>query len=151
MTTTNSFYFWMMTFSRKRMKKVWKEFNENPTGRQVGDCSVRAIQKALGVSWERAYVLLCVNGFLMGDLPNSNSVWGAVLRQNGFKARTIPDTCPECYTADDFCDDNREGTFVLGFGNHVATVVDGTLYDAWDSSQEIPQYVWYKEDIKDAV
>ena len=35
------------------------------------------------------------------------------------------------------------GTYVLGFGNHVATVIDGVLYDAWNSSKEIPQYFWY--------
>ena len=36
---------------------------------------------------------------------------------------------------------------MLGFGGHVATVVDGNLYDSWDSSMEIPQFYWrYKED-----
>lgn len=130
---------------------MFKQFQPNPVGRNVGDCAVRAIAKALDISWEKAYVLLALNGFLMGDMPNSNSVWGALLRQNGFKARTLPDTCHDCYTADDFADDNREGVFVLGFGNHVATVVDGDLYDAWDSSQEIPQYIWYKEMTEDGV
>ena len=130
---------------------MFKQFQPNPVGRNVGDCAVRAIAKALDISWEKAYVLLALNGFLMGDMPNSNSVWGALLRQNGFKARTLPDTCPDCYTAGDFADDYREGVFVLGFGNHVATVVDGDLYDAWDSSQEIPQYIWYKEMTEDGV
>ena len=89
---------------------------------------------------------MAVNGFSMGDMPNSNSVWGAVLRQNGFYREAIPDTCPDCYTAEDFSNDHPEGIFVLGFGTHVATVVDGDIYDAWDSSQEIPQYVWYKKE-----
>ena len=125
---------------------MFVEWNENPTGRRVGDCAVRAVAKALGISWERAYAMLALNGFLMGDMPSSNSVWGALLRQNGFKARTIPDSCPECYTAADFASDHPDGVYVLGFGNHVATIVDGDIYDAWDSSDEIPQYVWYKED-----
>lgn len=125
---------------------MWQEFNPNPTGRRVGDCAVRAIAKALDVSWEKAYTLLTLNGFLMGDMPSSNSVWGALLRQNGFKARTLPDECPECYTAADFLKDHPDGTFVFGFGNHVATAIDEILFDSWDSSTEIPQYVWYKED-----
>ena len=125
---------------------MFVEWNENPTGRRVGDCAVRAVAKALGISWERAYAMLALNGFLMGDMPSSNSVWGALLRQNGFKARTLPDSCPECYTAADFATDHPDGVYVLGFGNHVATIVDGDIYDAWDSSDEIPQYVWYKED-----
>lgn len=125
---------------------MWTEFNPNPVGRRVGDCAVRAVAKALDTSWERAYAMLALNGFLMGDMPTSNSVWGAVLRQNGFKAQTLPDSCPDCYTAEMFCDDHPNGTFVLGFGNHVTTVVDGIIYDAWDSSAETPQYFWYRED-----
>ena len=125
---------------------MWVEFNPNPTGRRVGDCAVRAVAKALDVDWETAYAMIANNGFQMGDMPSSNSVWGAVLRQNGFYRQSIPDTCPDCYTAEDFCKDNPKGTFVLGFGTHVATVADGNIYDAWDSSKEIPQYVWYRKE-----
>ena len=122
----------------------WIEYNPNPVGRKVGDCSVRAITKALDMEWEGAYVALVINGLSMGDMPSSDSVWGATLRQNGFKRKALPDTCPDCYTAADFCEDHPRGVFVLGFGGHVATVVDGDLYDSWDSSNEIPQFYWYK-------
>ena len=122
------------------------EWNPNPVGRRVGDCAVRAISKALGVDWETAYVMIASNGFSMGDMPSSDSVWGATLRQHGFYRMSIPDTCPDCYSVTDFCNDNPKGTFVLGFGGHVATVVDGDLFDSWDSSSEIPQCVWYRKD-----
>jgi len=125
---------------------MWIEFNPNPTGRRVGDCAVRAVAKALGVDWETAYAMIANNGFQMGDMPSSNSVWGAVLRQNGFYRQSLPDSCPDCYTAEDFSRDNPKGVFVLGFGTHVATIVDGNIYDAWDSSKEIPQYVWFKKE-----
>ena len=124
---------------------VWKEYNPSPTGRNVGDCAVRAIAKALDTTWETAYALIALNGFQMGDMPSSNSVWGAVLRQHGFSRASIPNQCPDCYTAEDFCRDHPSGVFVLGFGDHVATVVDGILYDSWDSSRGVPQYFWYKE------
>ena len=88
--------------------------------------------------------MIAVNGFSMGDMPSSNSVWGAVLRQNGFYRSAIDYDCVDCYTAEDFCADHPKGTYVLGFGNHVATVIDGVLYDSWDSSAEIPQYYWHK-------
>ena len=117
----------------------------NPTGRMVGDCAIRAVSVALNVDWETAYALIAKAGFLMGDMPSSNSVWGAVLRQHGFIRKSLSNTCPDCYTAEDFCEDHPRGTFVLGFGNHVATVIDGNLYDAWDSSQEVPQYYWERK------
>ena len=125
---------------------MWSDFNNNPTGRKVGDCAVRAVSVALGVDWETAYTQIAAAGFAMGDMPSSNSVWGAVLRQNGFYRQAIENTCPDCYTAEDFANDHPEGVYVLGFGNHVATIRDGTIYDSWDSRYEVPQYYWYRKD-----
>ena len=125
---------------------MWIKYNPNPTGRNVGDCSVRAIAKALKIDWDTAHELLSDTSRLMGDMPSSDSAWGAVLRRNGFYRKAIPNTCPDCYTAEDFCKDNPYGTFVLGFGGHVATVVNGNLYDSWDSSRAIPAYVWYRKE-----
>lgn len=125
---------------------MWVQYNPNPVDRFVGDCAVRAVAKALDVDWETAYVLISVDGFLMGDVVSSNAVWGSVLREHGFSRRAIPDDVPGDYTVEDFAKDNPHGTYVLGTGNHVVTVVDGNIYDTWDSSHEIPQYVWYRKD-----
>lgn len=124
------------------------QFNNNPMSRNVGDCSVRAVSKALDTDWETAYIMLMVNGYSMGDMPSSDSVWGAVLRQNGFYRDVIPNTCPDCYTAEDFCVDHPKGTYVLAFGGHVATVVDGSLYDSWDSSHLLPQFYWHRKEMR---
>ena len=78
-------------------------------------------------------------------MPSSDNTWGAVLEKQGFRRSMIADTCPDCYTAERFCEDHPRGTYVLGFGGHTATVVNGDLYDAWDSSNEIPIYVWHRE------
>lgn len=141
-----------MIFSHtvKKHQKVRNEmfqfYNPNPVRSDggVGDCAVRAVAKALGISWEEAYTKLTANGFLMGELPNNDLVWGSVLRQNGFTREIIPNTCPECYTVADFCRDNPSGTYVVKSDGHVATVVDGTLFDSWDSSTNIPIYAWKK-------
>ena len=125
---------------------MWIKFINNPAGRNVGDCAVRAISVALSVDWETAYAMLVGSAFLMADMPSSDAVSGAVLRKHGFIRETVPDTCPDCFTAEDFCRENPEGTFVLYFGEHVATVVDGDIYDAWDSSREIPQFVWRRRE-----
>ena len=123
----------------------WKMYNPNPVNRNVGDCAVRAISVALGVDWETAFAMVAKNAFQMGDMPSSNAVWGSVLRQNGFKRAIIPNNCPDCYTAEQFAEDHPNGVFVLGFGNHTACVKDGMIMDSWDSSKEIPQYFWWKE------
>lgn len=138
----------MLSLQEWKGSGMYEYYNPNPTGRKVGDCAVRAVSKALGTDWEKAYIMIASNGFSMGDMPSSDSVWGAVLRQNGFYREAIPTECPDCYTAEDFARENPKGIYVLGFGGHVATMVDGVLYDSWDSSKEIPAYVWVKKNQK---
>lgn len=124
---------------------MWQLYNPNPVRSDgVGDCAVRAIAKALGLSWEQAFSRLTANAFLMGDMPSSDAVWGSVLRQNGFSRDVIPNTCPDCYTVAEFCEDHPKGTFVLKSAGHVATVVDGVLYDSWNSENAVPVYYWHR-------
>ncbi len=118
------------------------EYNPNPVGRKVGDCAVRAIAKALNMGWESALIALCMNALSMGDMPSSDAVWGATLRQHGFYKHLVN----EYMTAEDFCEEFPHGVYVLAFGGHVATLIDSNLYDAWDSSKEIVQYYWSKEE-----
>lgn len=124
----------------------WVYFNPNPMARRLGDCAVRALSAALDVSWEDAFTMLSDAAFAMADMPSSDAVLGAVLRKNGFYRKAIPDYCQDCYTAEDFCLDHPHGVFVLAFGGHVATVIDGAVLDTWDSSREIPQYYFYRKD-----
>lgn len=119
-------------------------YNPNPIGRLTSDCTVRAITKALDIDWDSASVLLCNAAIKMGDIESSNQVFAAVLRQHGFYRAVIDNTCPDCYTAEDFCKDNPNGIYILGFGDHVCCVVSGTIFDTFDSSQNVPIYYWYK-------
>lgn len=121
-------------------------YNPNPAGKIVGDCSVRAVSKALDVDWDTAYIMITSKGFMLHDMPSSDAVWGSVLRQHGFSRSVIPNNCPDCYTAEDFSRDHKNGVYVLGFGGHVATIVSGNLFDSWDSSNETPIYFWYRKD-----
>lgn len=122
---------------------MWIEYQPNPCGRSVGDCSVRAISAALGVDWETAYNILADAGYKMCDMPSANATIAAVLRERGFYKGAIPSNYPPNYTAEEFAKDHPDGVYVLFFGNHVATVLDGNIMDAWNSSREIPQYFWY--------
>lgn len=125
---------------------AYVEFQNNPVGRRVGDCAVRAVAKALDMGWEGAYIALVINGLQMGDLPNADSVWGATLRQHGFKRMNIPNECPDCFTVADFVEENPKGIYVIGTGNHVVTAIDGNYFDSWDSGAEVVQHVWYRKE-----
>lgn len=125
---------------------MYIEYNPNPLGVKVGDCAVRAVAKAIGATWDTAFADIALAGFVMGDMPSSNAVWGSYLKSKGFEREVIPNECPDCYTAEDFCRDHPEGTYVLAFGNHVATVENGDLFDSWDSSHEIPLYFYKRQE-----
>lgn len=118
------------------------ETNNNPLKRTVGDCVVRAISLATGKDWDTTYIGVITQGFALKDMPSSNNVWGWYLFKNGFDRFTIPNTCPECYTVKDFCEDHPKGIFVLATGSHVVPVIDGNYYDTWDSGDENPVYYW---------
>lgn len=120
-------------------------YNPNPVRNNTRDCAIRALAKALNISWEEAFAKISAMAFSMGETMDSNAAWGAVLRMNGFRRDIIPNTCPDCYSVKDFCKDHQNGIYVLGTTGHVATVINGVLYDSSDTSDEIPVFYWYLE------
>lgn len=121
-------------------------YNANPDGNRVGDCTVRAISKVMDENWDMIYTQLFLQGMMMKNMPTANSVWGAYLKSKGFKRYVVPNECPDCYTVDDFCRDNPDGKFILALSGHVVAVVDGYYYDSWDSGTECPIFYWQRKE-----
>lgn len=125
----------------------WKYYNPNPRGRRTGDCVIRAVSKAADQTWDETYTGIALTGYALEDMPSANHVWRAYLRSIGFKRATIPDTCPDCYTVNDFADEHPKGRYVLGTGSHAVAVVDGISYDTFPEVMDmIPLYYYYKEE-----
>jgi len=124
----------------------FKEENPNPSGKNVGDCTVRAICLATGQSWEKIYLDLCLQGYMMSDMPSSNDVWGAYLIDRGWRFHRLQDSCPYCYTIKDFCKDHERGTFIAGTGSHVVCINEGEYIDAWDSGDKVPLFYFEREE-----
>lgn len=119
--------------------------NPNPNGSYVEDCVVRAISIVTGKTWDETFINLCLQAYLMKNMPSVNKVWGNYLASIGFVREQLPNTCPDCYTVRDFCYDNRKGIYLLATGSHVVAVVDGNYCDAWDSGDLMPIEVWRRE------
>ena len=126
--------------------KRFESYNANPINKRVGDCTVRAISKALGQSWEYTYLGLCLEGFCRCDMPTANNVFGAYLRRKEFERYLIDADDPDNYTVDDFCRDHPQGIFVLAISGHVVAVEDGKYFDSWDSGNEVPIFYWKRKD-----
>ena len=120
-------------------------YNPNPRRQNIGDCVIRAISAVTNQDWDDTYIGLVFQGFVLKDMPSSNYVWGEYLRSKGFVRRSIPDTCPACYTVDQFANDHPDGAFVLHAGAHAVAIINGSVYDNWDSRGEVPDF-YFKED-----
>ena len=125
---------------------MFEYFNPNPRNiKNIGDCTVRAVSKALGISWNNAFIDLVLQAYILADMPSSNAVVNSYLIANGFRKYAIDGSCPDCYTVRDFAADHPKGTYILGTGTHVVAVVDGTYFDSFDSGDAIIQYYYEKE------
>ena len=119
---------------------MFEHYNPNPEKRNVGDCTVRALSKALGQDWDTTYWGLAIEGNLRADMPSANATWCAYLRRKGFHR----ELAPEDITVAEFARENPHGTYVLALSGHVVCIKDGVLYDSWDSSNEIVLYFWQR-------
>lgn len=124
---------------------MYQYYNANPSAARVGDCTIRAISKATGRSWEETYVEVAIKGLMMHDMPSANHVWGSYLSDIGFSRHLIPNTCPNCYTVRQFAEDHKKGAYILAISGHVVACIDGVYYDTFDSGDCVPIYYW-KED-----
>lgn len=135
-------------------------FNPNPKQRYTrdgkpmkwhkGDCHIRAVAKALDISWKDTLKLEYEEAMRQCDAVGSNKVIDAVLQQNGFKKGRIRQEWVNVH--------HRRPTFrellnvdmwkdkvIVGYlTRHIATAVNQTVYDTWDCSNEVLWSFWYK-------
>lgn len=125
----------------------YKYYNPNPRhNNSVGDCTIRAVSKALNIPWETAYIDLVMQGYEIGDMPSSNAVLNSYLRSKCFRRNVVSNLCPDCYTFGDFSKEHPKGTYIVCTGTHVACIKDEILYDSWDSSDEVVIFYYERED-----
>lgn len=134
-----------MIASKSPVFSGFKEYNANSRSKNVGDCVKRAICFALGIDYDEVSKGLNeVRKQLHAEAYNQDSVWTKYLRDKGYNVVKYPDNNT---TVDDFCQDYPEGTYILevgkekmisnGYGDHLCCVLDGDVYDSWDSRSRI--------------
>lgn len=124
---------------------MWKKTNNNPYGRITGDCAVRAIAMAFGISWLEAYRLLAKEGELQGALPDEVETIDAVIMQKGWRVFAFDG---KSVTVAKFAESNPKGKFLAILKGHAVTIIDGDYYDRWDSGKQ--KIVHYYADEKSA-
>lgn len=119
---------------------MWKFYNPNPKGLNVGDCTVRSICAATGLNWYTVHKALCDLSGDMADMPSADRVWWTLLEQFGFSRKRMIDRCPDCYTVEQFAFDHPRGIYILGPHEHAVCIYNGDWMDSWDSGKTVPTY-----------
>lgn len=121
---------------------TFEYFNANRDGKNVGDCTVRAISVAMDQDWDTTYWGLCWEGYLAADMPSGNPVWGKYLRRKGWR-RYLPEY--DDMTVQEFAHEHPYGIYLLALDTHIVCVFDGRIVDTWNSGGKTVLYYWQKE------
>ena len=121
-------------------------YNANTRGKNVGDCVKRSLSLAYHMDYnEVASKLNAIKRAKGASAFNLQHVYFDFIRQNGDEVITLHSG--EHVTTEQFADEHPTGTWLLitgpsldkaerGISNHILAVVDGTIYDSWDSTKE---------------
>lgn len=114
---------------------MWQYYNANPLGRNVSDCTIRAISLASQKSWDEAYVELSEYSRLQGI------TFSEVEFINDYLADQYERYCPprKTETIRDFIDLKLKGRWLVTMSGHITCIIDGVLYDTFDCSD---RYIW---------
>lgn len=119
-----------------------------------GDCTTRALAKALDLTWKETFKLQCDEAMNQCTESNSIDVCDAVLLANGFnKGKVSQEWIKRNHrrpTVDMMVEwanrelEHKKIVFECSSPSHLTTVENDTLYDVWDSSDQIVWRYWYK-------
>lgn len=124
---------------------MYQYYNPNPHKKNVGDCIIRALTKIFDRTWDDIGLEYYIFAFNEKDVPSSNIVLKKFLKQYGYKKKLLPNECPDCYTVENFSENFGLGKYIVGTGSHIIAIVDGVVYDTWDSRNENIIYYFEKE------
>lgn len=130
--------------------------NANPKNRFTTDCVIRAISTATEIPYIQVVMemaqLQCETGYDDGDVK----LYDKYLQSNGWRKYPQPRKQDNTkYTGKEFCKAlQSDYGYVIGKdirivanigGNHIVAIVDGKVWDIWDSTSKCIGNYWVKE------
>lgn len=127
---------------------VYYQPNAKDLKDEYGDCQVRALSKALNISWVEAFDLtipICREMQTYTIFGGTCEIGKESLRRIGFIYSGISNKKgSKRPTVDSFAKDHPTGTYIAKVAHHVVAIVDGKYYDTWDSGQK-SMYGYYEK------
>lgn len=129
---------------------VYYQPNSKDIKDEYGDCTIRALCKALDVTWLEAFdmtVPILRDNQVVNIFGAPVEVRNKFLYQLGFNYTGVSarkgSTRP---TVDSFAKEHQTGTYILKVAHHVVACVDGKYYDTWDSGYK-SLYGYYEKEV----
>ena len=118
---------------------VYYQPNKKDLKDKYGDCTIRALSKALDCSWLEAFDLMipiCREAQVSNIFNAEAAVRNPLVESLGFKYTGISNKKgTKRPTVDTFAKDHPTGRYICNVANHEVAVVDGKYYDTWDSGE----------------
>ena len=129
------------------VSKYYKEFNPNPLGKEVGDCTIRSLCAVTEKSWYELYDILSELGKKLAcpfasiefkDYDYNKELFGMtkykVVREKGKKALNV----------ERFCKEHPTGRYILRLAGHLMGVVDGKYYELYAGWEDATVYTYWE-------
>lgn len=125
-------------------------YNANNRGTSTGDCTARSISLAFNIDYSKVRKMMNASARkLRYDTYNADGNVNTVIAELGGGYRKKPDTR---ITVNDFVDAHPQGTYLIGcsrlnssYATHLVCVIDGVVYDSWDSRVFYVDEYWVVE------
>lgn len=118
---------------------VYYQPNAKDLKDKYGDCTIRALSKALGVTWLEAFeatLPLCKAEQVTNIFDAPVKMVNKSLDALGFDYTGVSNSKgTKRPTVESFAKDHPSGTYIVTVAHHVVAVVDGKYYDTWDSGK----------------
>lgn len=123
--------------------------NDKDLKDKYGDCTIRALSKALGVTWLEAFDLtvpLCREYQVSSVFGCPSKIERQIIGRLGFTYTGVSNKKgTKRPTVDSFAKDHPTGTYILNVANHEVACSDGKYYDTWDCGN-CSLYGYYTKD-----
>ncbi len=103
---------------------------------ETGDCQIRALSKALNLSWTNTFDLIipiCRKHLISEIFSGCHPKTKAAMKELGFKYHGVyARHGVKRPTVDSFAGQHGKGAYILRTAGHAVAVKDGKYYDTWD-------------------
>lgn len=111
--------------------------NANPLGREVNDCTIRAISLATNSTWDQTYQKLSEFARSQAIMPDEVQYIDQYLERNFLKLCGCKNNFQ--ITVEKFVRDHPKGIYLITMSGHITCCIDGQIYDTFDPSDRL---VW---------